>query len=369
MGFGETGVLSAIHLNERYSKHYQITAVSTKPSLVSGQELGTRLATPELWKKNYYTDFKDYKYLEGVNILHGKVTHLSPDEKAVMLQLHDEGSSETTLNYDVLLIATGVSNGFWRCGDIETDSQIQQSIKAYSKMFQQAKTVAVVGGGPSGASCSYHLKSCYPDKQVHYFFSGQKPLPHHHLGARKKVLTQLNRAGVHLHRGHRAVVKTTKTITHEPIQWSTGQPAFTADLVLWTLGQTRANSDFLPQKMLDEQGFVNVNNYLQVPDAEGVFCVGDIANTDSNRSSARNFAFKLVADNIHYYACGKPQKMRVYRSPKYRWGSVLGVQEDGMRVFTAKGQVFRFPLWSVERILFPVFVRKGLYRGVIKQKP
>ena len=55
--------------------------------------------------------------------------------------------------------------------------------------------------------------------------------------------------------------------------------------------------------------------------------------------------------------------MRRYRAPTRRWGSVLGIQPDGLEVFAPNGQAFRFPAWSFERVLMPLIVRWGIYRG------
>ena len=56
-GFGDTGVLVAIHLG----RGFDVVGISTKPGLVSGQELGTRLTRPELWKSDYLMPFGRYK--------------------------------------------------------------------------------------------------------------------------------------------------------------------------------------------------------------------------------------------------------------------------------------------------------------------
>ena len=44
-GLGDTGLLTARHL----SRHADVVGISTKPALVSGQELGMRLARPDEW--------------------------------------------------------------------------------------------------------------------------------------------------------------------------------------------------------------------------------------------------------------------------------------------------------------------------------
>ena len=44
-------------------------------------------------------------------------------------------------------------------------------------------------------------------------------------------------------------------LTTGPVQWSTGQPPFDADLTLWSVGRVRPNNAFIPKDMLDEHGF------------------------------------------------------------------------------------------------------------------
>ena len=64
---------------------------------------------------------------------------------------------------------------------------------------------------------------------------------------------------------------------------------------------------------------------------------------------------------------GRP--LRSYRPPKRRWGSVLGPQRDGLEVFAPNGRAFRFPAWSFDRVLMPLIVRWGIYRGVRDNRP
>jgi hypothetical protein len=66
-GFGDTGLLTAAHLDKRFN----IVGLSPKPCLVSGQELGNRLARPTLWQRDYLLPYARCKALDGVTILHG----------------------------------------------------------------------------------------------------------------------------------------------------------------------------------------------------------------------------------------------------------------------------------------------------------
>lgn len=48
---------------------------------------------------------------------------------------------------------------------------------------------------------------------------------------------------------------------------------------------------------------------------------------------------------------------------------MLGVQPDGLEVFAPTGHAFRFPAWSVDRVLQPWIIRWGIYRGVRDNPP
>jgi len=197
------------------------------------------------------------------------------------------------------------------------------------------------------------------------YHPGDRALAGHHPRTWNKVRRRLTDAGVKLHPGHRAVLAedfTADELTTEPVQWSTGQPPATADAVLWAIGRVRPNTGWLPTELLDDTGFVRVTPELQVPGHPEVFAVGDVAATDALRSSARNRADGMLAHNVRAAFTGKALKTN--QPPKRRWGSVLGIQADGLEVFAPNGRAFRFPAWSFERVLMPWIVRWGIYRGV-----
>lgn len=146
--------------------------------------------------------------------------------------------------------------------------------------------------------------------------------------------------------------------------WSTGQMPFVADLTLWATGDVRPHSAFLPAEMLDEDGFVPVDEHLRVPGHANVFAVGDVAASDPNHSSARNWGYKVVVANIRALGGGRRRRLHTFSAPEYRWGSILGLQEDGLIVFQPNGRRFRIPRWLAEPLLFRVFTPRFLYGGV-----
>lgn len=358
-GLGDVGVLTAIRLARRL----EVVGISVKPALVSGQELGVRLARPDDWARDYCTSFDRFRGLDRVRTVQGTLTGVDLAARSVEVARADGGPQSE--GYDALVIATGVTNGFWRQPTVQSGADIGADLRAAHEQLAQAGSVIVIGGGAAAVSSAVNVAGVWPAKTVHLYFPGDRALAAHHPRIWNQVRRRLIDAGVVLHAGHRAQVPDGfgfDRITSGAVQWTGGQPDGRADAVLWAIGRVTPNTGWLPAELLDEQGFVRVQPDLRVPGQDGVFAVGDVAATDALRSSARNRADKLLAHNIIAHFSGKP--LRTYRPPAQRWGSVLGVQPDGLEVFTPTGQAVRFPAWSIDRVLQPWIVRRGIYRGI-----
>jgi len=358
-GLGDSGLLTAIHL----SRHADVVGISSKPELVSGQELGMRLARPDDWARDYRIGFDRYRRLDRVRRVHATLTGLDVASRTVHLTTAD--GSEREEPYDVLVISTGVTNGFWRRPDLQSADEVDADLRAAHERLATSSSVIVLGGGAAAVSSAANIALAWPDKEVALHFPGERGLPQHHHRVWRTVATRLTALGVSIHPGHRAVVPdgfACAAITEEPVTWSTGQPTSSADAVLWAIGRVSPNTSWLPTELLDEHGFVRVDADLRVPGHPGVFAVGDVAATDPLRSSARNRADKLLAANIRAHLAGRP--LKGYRPPRRRWGSVLGFQPDGLQVFAPSGRAFRFPAWTIRSVLQPLIVRRGIYGGV-----
>ncbi len=359
-GMGDTGVLVAIGL----AKHARVVGVATRPALVSGQELGNRLARPDHWRTNYFIDFRRFRRLDQVQMLHGRITNVDAEQSTARIELAD--GSVVSEPYDVLVIASGVTNGFWRHGQVQSLQQVECDMSSVAERLSSASSIAVVGGGATGVSAAIGLARKYPEKQIHLFHSGEEPIPNHPALARRWVVEQFEQAGVHQHQHHRADIAPDflgDALTTGPVRWSTGQEPFEADITLWAIGRVRPNSGFLPTEMLDKSGFVRVDEHLRVPGYPNIFAVGDIAASDPARSSARNWGSLVVVRNVRSLVRGRGS-MRRFRAPENRWGSILGLQDDGMVVFQPSGRSFRVPRWAVQPVLFRGFNQRVLYRGL-----
>ena len=363
-GLGDSGVLTAIRL----ARHAEIVGISAKPALVSGQELGWRLSRPHDWARANWIPFENFRGLDRVRTVHGTLTGVDLAARTVSVGHHDGSSSAH--EYDALIISTGVSNGFWRRPDFQSAHDIGADLHAAHDQLATARSVIVVGGGAAAVSSAANLARTWPGTRVDLYFPGERALVHHHPRAWERVERRLGAVGVKLHPGHRAVIPPhfgCEEITSAPVHWSTGQPPATADAVLWTIGRVRPNTEWLPRELLDEDGFVRVTPELTVPGHPAVFAIGDVAATDPLRSSARNRGDGLLAHNVRAQFAGRP--LRSFRPAGRRWGSVIGIQPEGLEVFAPNGRAFRFPAWSFDRVLMPLIVRWGIYRGVRDNKP
>ncbi|HJQ07604.1 MAG TPA: FAD-dependent oxidoreductase [Nocardioides sp.] len=358
-GLGDTGLLTAIHLAQH--RDLEVVGISSQPGLVSGQELGTRLARPDDWQRDYRIAFERYRALDRVRVRHAEVTGL--DLAARTVRLRDAERHDSEEPYDVLVIATGVRNGFWRTPDLRTADEVTADLATAHARLADSATVLVVGGGAASVGSALQLALRWPDKRISLAFPGERGLPQHHLRTWTHAARRLEAAGVELLAGRRAVVPDdAEAITSGPVSWQTAHQPTKADAVLWAIGRTQPNTAWLPQELLDEHGFVRVTPTLQLPTSSGVFAIGDVAATDPLRASARSRADKLLARNIRAHLAGR--SLQTYRAPRHRWGSVLGVEPDGLRVFAPDGRPYRFPRWTVDTLLQRWIVRRGIYRGV-----
>jgi len=357
---GDTGVLVAAHLGRRFD----VVGVSTRPALVSGQEVGNRIGNPDHWRRNFLVPLDRFRRLDGVRLVHGAITEIDVEARTVDVAAAD--GRRVVLPYDVLVIASGVSNGFWRQPRVEAMADIEAGLGSVAARIDGAGTVAVVGGGATGVSAAFGIATRHPTKDVHLFLSGEEPLPGYHPRVRRHLTHRLEGAGVHLHPGHRAALPDGfrgDELTAGPVTWSTGQAPFDADLVVWAVGAVTPNTGFVPPELLDDGGFVRVDEHLRVPGHPEVFAIGDVAATDPNRCSARNFGYRVLVHNLEALDRGREDRLKRFVAPEHRWGSILGLEADGMTVYQANGSRVRVPRWAVQPVLFDLLTKGGIYGG------
>ena len=301
--------------------------------------------------------------------VHGTLTGVDLDGCTVAVR-GDDGSTAHE-RYDALVISTGVTNGFWRTPNLQSHNEIGDDLRAAHTRLTDAESVIVIGGGAAAISSAAQVATTWPDKRVDLYFPGERALPSHHPRIWEKVAAPARRCRrraaprpprgdsrrIHVRRDHRRARPSgaPDSRRHPPMPFCGRSDGS---------GPTPTGC---PRNSSTTTVSSGSRRSCRCPATPNVFAVGDVAATDPLRSSARNRGDGILAHNIRAEFAGKP--LRSYRAPKRRWGSVLGVQPNGLEVFTPKGQAFRFPAWSFDRVLMPVIVRWGIYRGVRENRP
>ena len=134
-------------------------------------------------------------------------------------------------------------------------------------------------------------------------------------------------------------------------------------MILWTVGRIQPNTEFVPSRHLNEEGFVQVDEFFRVPGTANVLAIGDVAATDPLRSSARNMGHMALAANVRRLLAGRPAT-KTFSPPGARWGSIFGLESDGLRIFSPGGTMTRVPVSVCKRLLFPWIVNRGIYGGI-----
>ncbi|KAI0968905.1 hypothetical protein F4678DRAFT_441863 [Xylaria arbuscula] len=241
------------------------------------------------------------------HVVKARVSALHKDR--VVLDRDWQGVRE--IPYDYLVMATGTK---LRAPGTMLDDDKPLSVKylqGYQQRLQNAKSVAVVGGGAVGVQMATDLKEIYPEKDITLVHSRDQLMPLYHSKLSDIIKARCQELGIKLVLGSRV------NIPADDFQQDTGKPTtvslqngstLEADVVIPATGQT-PNTQFLstlPASSEDSlvnpaNGFVRVKPTLQLQDPRypHLFAVGDIADSGAHKAARPGAAqAQVVAKNI-----------------------------------------------------------------------
>ena len=188
-GLGDVGILAAIRL----AKHFDVVGISVKPGLVSGQELGVRLARPRDWARDYWIPFDRFRRLDRVRIIQGTLTGVDlagrPCPATATTARH---SLRNTTRWSSRPASATASGAGRPCSRPPTSAPI---FTPHTIALATAASVIVVGGGAAAVTSAVNLATTWPDKRIDLYFPGDRALGDYHPRIWQRIQRRLTTSG------------------------------------------------------------------------------------------------------------------------------------------------------------------------------
>ncbi|KAK0392223.1 hypothetical protein NLU13_1720 [Sarocladium strictum] len=205
---------------------------------------------------------------------------VDPDRNVVLV-------GEREIEYHTLIVATGSSTRDqfpWKI--VGTSAETKAALHKTQKEIHDGSSVAVIGGGVTGAETAGELGYEYSrngKKEVYLIYDDVLPL---HAAStdkvRKQTVLELERLKVKLIPSTKVTKTTPQSEGKTELELTAkdgSTKTLTVDAVLPATGLV-PNTSFLPSSLLDERGHVVQDGFLRTPGHENIFVVGDAGSID-----------------------------------------------------------------------------------------
>ncbi|GLJ23325.1 hypothetical protein SUGI_0441310 [Cryptomeria japonica] len=224
-------------------------------------------------------------------------------KKATLIMSSVKGATEEAVitasgkqvKYDYLVIATGTPYS----GPPSRAQKLKQ-FEADSKKIKDARTILIIGGGPTGVELAGEIVVDFPKKKVILLHSGPRLLEFVGEKASKKTLAWMKEKNVEVHLNERIdlnnISETTSSFT------TNNGKTIIADCHFVCIGKKLGSSwmrDSVFDDVVDEHGQIKVDSSLRVEGRTNVFAAGDIINVKELKQGmcAQKHAL-VIAENI-----------------------------------------------------------------------
>ncbi|KAL4945483.1 hypothetical protein BDV06DRAFT_230855 [Aspergillus oleicola] len=299
------------------------------------------------------------KYPEGqFEFVLGLATGLDAAAKVLCVGGEGVDGLEKQISYDVLVLCTGsdtkTATPFKSRGSTEAT---KKALHDYQKRIKAAKTILVVGGGPTGVEVAGELASEYgSEKKIILAASTAHvlPGPSRPASVSKAAESQLRALNVELRLNTK--VEDEKELADNTWEITlSGGKKLVVDAYIPTFG-VKPNSSFIPSEFLNREGFVQLDEYMRVKGTKDMYAVGDISDIEPPQAFHVNPQSRYVAKSVVLGATGKNSSVVPYKKSNT---SMIGVQ-IGQKAGTGHFGSIRLPSFMI------IYLRKTL---LVEQVP
>ncbi|PYH94735.1 FAD/NAD(P)-binding domain-containing protein [Aspergillus ellipticus CBS 707.79] len=238
---------------------------------------------------------------QSVSVLKGAAVKVDPEAKSLLyVSDESEGLQQKSLDYDYLVVATGLRRPWPTVPVATTKSEYSAQAQRYIDHLQTCNSVAVIGGGAVGIEMAAEIKHRYPSKEVTLVHSRSELLSSEQLPSefREQVNRLVQGGGVNVILENRVTSVTDESGPPKVVTLQNGRQ-IAADEVIWATSSAAPITEFLPKEALDDKGFVEIFPTTHVagniPNGDSHFAVGDVIATPGIRLAAGAIRMGKVA--------------------------------------------------------------------------
>ena len=247
--------------------------------------------------------FKQYSK-NSFELIVGAASGLDTTAKTVTITT---ASGELSQLYDILVIATGTRTQ----GDLPWKASLggyqatKDILHKYREKVKGAKSIIIAGSGPTGVEATGELGFEFGKTKEITLITAAPELCDDCLpvniaqGAEK----ELQKLGVKITKGVRVTSSSTMTDGKTELVLDNGEKKL-VDLYLPTIGLL-PNNEFIPKALLDNKGYIIVDEFLRAKGMENIWAVGDISNADPSQLVYLQKQIPAITKNLDLVIKGK----------------------------------------------------------------
>lgn len=278
--------------------------------------------------------------------IQGKVTDISDTQVTFE---SSNGNISNNISFDYLVIALGSSYPGCKL-KVHTEEACREYFTNINTKLKAAKSVVIIGGGPVGVELAGEISTDFPEKKITLVHAESALINQGgHPKLQKRLENGLKSKGVAVILGERIVDnnvlkdfanfgnktiitdKGTKLETDAVFKCTGTLPNSEPIASLASIIKSKDNKD-----IIENNGRIRVNEYLQVIGTKNIFAVGDISNVPELKLGYRaTLHASIVADNILSLISENNTTLKKYKPSRMNLISVPLGRNGGQTQFTS----------------------------------